>query len=178
SIDLMFTGTNGWQEERLIAQIASELLSDSLEAVVAYRANQRFVQAFEPVRLERPPRASTRLREEGVYLITGGLGGIGLALAEHLAHSLRAKLVLVGRSAFPAKDEWQQWLLTHTNDDLSSKIRKLQAMENLGAEVVVTSADVSDKNQMREVLRRAREQFGHINGVIHAAGISPGGMIE
>ncbi|MGB9178609.1 MAG: amino acid adenylation domain-containing protein [Pyrinomonadaceae bacterium] len=179
SIDVALSEKNSWQEERLIAQLASELLSDAPEAMVAYRANQRFVQAFEPVRLERVPLASTRLKEEGVYLITGGMGGIGLALAEHLAQTLRAKLVLVGRSAFPAKDEWPQWLSTHPGEtDVSSKIHRVQAMENLGAEVMVASADVSNQAQMREALRRAREQFGKINGVIHAAGISPGGMIE
>jgi acyl transferase domain-containing protein/acyl carrier protein len=179
SIDLMFSEKNSWQGERLIAQIASELLADSPESVVAYRANQRFVQAFEPVRLERVLHPGTRLREEGVYLITGGMGGIGLVLAQHLAQTLRAKLVLVSRSAFPAKDEWQQWLLTHTGEtDVSSKIRRLQAMEHLGAEVLVVNADVSHQDEMREVLRLARERFGKINGVIHAAGISPGGMIE
>ncbi|HEX8920906.1 MAG TPA: SDR family NAD(P)-dependent oxidoreductase, partial [Pyrinomonadaceae bacterium] len=167
------------QEEKLIAQVMSELAADSSETVVAYRSNQRWIQAFEPVRLERSMSPPARLKEEGVYLITGGLGGIGLVLAEHLAHALRAKLVLVGRSAFPSKDEWPQWLAAHAEtDQLSVKIRKVMAMENSGAEVLAFSADVSDRDQMREVVNLARERFGKINGVIHAAGISPGGMIE
>jgi acyl carrier protein len=51
-------------------------------------------------------------------------------------------------------------------------------MEKVGAEVLALSADVSDRDRMREVIGQARERFGRINGVIHAAGISPGGMIE
>jgi amino acid adenylation domain-containing protein len=179
SIDLMLAGTDGWQEETLIAQVADELASDSRETIVAYRGHQRWVEAFEPVRLETIPGARTRLREEGVYLITGGFGGIGLSLAEHLAQTLRARLALVGRSAFPAKDEWPQWLASHTEDDeVSGKIRRIQAMENLGAEVLAFSADVSDEIEMREVLSLMRGRFGKINGVIQAAGIAPGGMIE
>ncbi len=54
----------------------------------------------------------SRLRKNGVYLITGGLGGIGLELAKFLAQS-SAKLVLTGRSSFPIRDTWDQWLTAH-----------------------------------------------------------------
>jgi NADP-dependent 3-hydroxy acid dehydrogenase YdfG len=141
-----------------VAQIASDLLSRPQDTAVAYRANQRWVQAFEPVRLEQV--AGTRLREEGVYLITGGLSGIGLEIAKHLAQTKRAKLVLVGRSPLPAGDE------------------RVLEIEKLGGEVLAASADVSNADQMREVLRAARARFGKINGVIHAAGVAPGRLIE
>jgi len=179
SIDVVLPATNGWQEELLIAQIVSDLRSNSRDAAVAYRGNQRWIQAFEPVKLARVPGVHPRLREEGVYLVTGGLGGLGLALAEHLAQTLRAKLLLVGRSAFPSRDEWAEWLATHPDDnDVSRKIRRLQGIENHGAQVLVASADVCDEDQMREALRVARARFGRINGVIHAAGIAPGRLIE
>jgi acyl transferase domain-containing protein len=179
SIDVSLAGMKSGEEARLLEQVVRELVSDAGDALVAYRANQRWVEAFEPVRLEATSGAQTRLRQEGVYLITGGLGGIGMEMAEHLAQTLRARLALIGRSEFPAKDEWLRWLDAHPNDDeVSVKIRRLREMENLGAEVLVISADVSDEVRMREALRLTRESFGQINGVIHAAGISPGGMIE
>ena len=79
-----------------------------------------------------------RLRKGGVYLITGGLGRIGLVLAEYLARTVRAKLILMGRSAFPGRDEWEQWLATHGEEDrVSRRIRKVQAIEELGAEVLI-----------------------------------------
>jgi|GEM_PF-516325 len=113
-----------------------------------------------------------RLREGGVYLITGGLGGIGLVLAEHLAKTVRAKLILVGRSALPAKEEWGAWLDTHPEPDaVSRKIKKVQALEALGAEVLPLSADVAQLEQMQAVIAQSRERFGEINGVIHAAGV-------
>ncbi|HEY6186084.1 MAG TPA: amino acid adenylation domain-containing protein [Pyrinomonadaceae bacterium] len=179
SIDVSLPATGGREEEKLVAQVLSEFVSGAPETVVAYRGNRRLIQAFEPVRLERGAGVPARLKQEGVYLITGGFGGIGLVLAEHLAQTLRARLILVGRSALPSKDEWPRWLEEHAETEpLSVKIRKVQAMESVGAEVLAFAADVSDAGRMREVVDAARERFGKIDGVIHAAGISPGGMIE
>jgi acyl carrier protein len=103
-------------------------------------------------------------------------------LAEYLARTVQAKLLLVGRSAFPKKEEWEQWLTTHDETDSTSrKICKVQELEQLGAEVLVVSADVSNIEQMQNVIAQAQEQFGQLNGVIHAAGILEGksfGTIE
>jgi NADP-dependent 3-hydroxy acid dehydrogenase YdfG len=75
--------------------------------------------------------------------------------------------------AFPAREDWEQWLITHDEQDsLSYKIRKLQAIETLGAETLVVSADVSDMSQMASVITQAQERFGPINGVIHSAGLA------
>ena len=66
-------------------QLMAELESDDFEPVVAYRGAHRWVQTFEAanhVRTAIP--TNSRLRDEGVYLITGGLGSIGQVLAEHL----------------------------------------------------------------------------------------------
>src|SRR5262249_25896094 len=112
-------------------------------------------------------------------LITGGLGGMGLVLAEHLARTVRAKLVLVGRSPLPAREKWAEWLETHAEAEASSrKMRQVQELEALGAEVLVLSADVTDAEQMQAVVAQAAQQFGALHGVIHAAGIAGGGLIQ
>jgi amino acid adenylation domain-containing protein len=178
SIDVVLPAAGGRQEERLVEQVVNELTSDSREAVVAYRDGRRWAQAFEPVRLGARPGGTAPLKEEGVYLITGGLGGIGLVLARHLARALRARLILTGRSALPPREEWAGRLATHADDELSMKLREMTAMEEDGAEVLALDADAADAERMREVVGLARERFGKIDGVIHSAGISPGGMIE
>ncbi|MCI0527215.1 MAG: SDR family NAD(P)-dependent oxidoreductase, partial [Nitrospira sp.] len=167
-------------DERLIESLISEFSQKtSEELIVAYRGNHRWAQTFEPAHLVGEDEGETRLRESGVYLITGGLGGIGLALAEHLARTVRAKLILTGRSAVPGREEWKQWLETHDDQDrFSLTIRKLQEIENLGADVLALSADVSDLEQMHAVRDQAHKRFGGINGVIHAAGIAGGGLIQ
>jgi NAD(P)-dependent dehydrogenase (short-subunit alcohol dehydrogenase family) len=118
------------------------------------------------------------LREGGVYLITGGLGGIGLVLAEYLAQSVRARLVLISRSRLPDRGRWQEWLSAHEDGDaISQKIRKIEGIEDRGAKVLVVNADVADLDQMRTALDQAQNQFGPIQGVIHAAGVAPGGLM-
>ena len=137
------------------------------------------MQTFEPVRLETQTQDTPQLREGGVYLITGGLGGIGLVMAEHLARTVRAKLILCGRSEFPHRNQWEQWLTSDKQSDrVSEQIRFFQALEQLGAEVLVFSADVSDHKQMQAVVNQARDRFGEINGIIHAAGVAIPGKIQ
>ncbi|MBW4617792.1 MAG: SDR family NAD(P)-dependent oxidoreductase [Cyanosarcina radialis HA8281-LM2] len=149
------------------------------DSVIAYRGNHRWVQHFEPVRLDTVASPTPKLRERGVYLITGGLGGIGLVLAKHLAQQVRAKLVLIGRSWFPKREEWQQWLANNNDRDaIARKIRYIQEIESLGAEVLVISTDVSNIEQMQQAIIQAQNHFGQFNGVIHAAGVPGGGAIQ
>nr|VFJ75372.1 MAG: Acyl transferase domain-containing protein [Candidatus Kentron sp. FW] len=179
SIDIAIPASEIEIEPKLIDQLVEELISESSDLVVAYRGVHRWVQEFEPIRLERSRNATDRLREKGLYLITGGLGGIGLTLAEHLARTVQARLVLIGRSAFPAREEWDGWLVAHDESNATShKIRKLQALEALGAEILVASADVADLQQMQEVIAKTERRFGPINGVIHSAGIAGDGVIQ
>jgi acyl transferase domain-containing protein/acyl carrier protein len=170
-IDVVISQDVNWSVAKLIEQLQNELQAKSSDIAIAYRGNHRWVKTFAPVRLEATPGGTSRLRQGGVYLITGGLGGIGLTLASYLA-GIRAKLVLIGRSAFPVREEWQQWLATHDEqDDTSRKIRKIQELEELGAEILVKSADVADFQQMQEAIAQVQQRFGNINGVIHCAGV-------
>ncbi|UCH95165.1 MAG: SDR family NAD(P)-dependent oxidoreductase, partial [Candidatus Aminicenantes bacterium] len=178
-IDIVLPGPGSREETRLIRQLAAELLSPYPDKMIAYRHQHRLVQTFEPVLLTGAAGKIPCLREKGVYLVTGGLGGIGLVLAEHLAGSVHARLVLIGRSSFPTGDRWDQWLQTHPQqDETSRKIQKLQEIKAAGAEVLVFRADVSDYHAMQAVISRVRDQWGTINGVIHCAGIPGGGVIQ
>ena len=168
-------------KEILIEQLLSEIItkpSDSI-SIIAYRNNQRWVSTFEAMRLEKN-HSTSKLREKGVYLITGGLGGIGFTLAEYLAKTVRdAKLILTMRSAFPTKTEWQQWLATHNEQDsISQKIKKVQTIEALGAETLIISVDVTNLKQMQAAITDSLERFGPIHGVIHTAGVPGGGVIQ
>lgn len=174
------TPSNSAGEERLTQQIAQEICAGKQD-VVALRGAVRWVKGFEPVpQMHRQPlqNAQQRLRPRGVYLITGGLGGIGLTLARYLAEHWQARLVLIGRSALPPRDQWRDYLAaTDTNAALVNRLRSLQELERLGAEVLTVQADVSDAAQLQSAIERARQQFGSIDGAIHAAGVAGGGMI-
>jgi acyl transferase domain-containing protein/acyl carrier protein len=178
SIDLE-VGADDDASERTADMLLAELLATAPETVVAYRGGHRWVRSFEPIRLEAHDGPPARLRQRGVYLITGGLGGIGLALAGALARTTAARLVLVGRTALPAREGWDAWLASCPADDATAaRIRAVRELEASRAEVLVAAADVADREQMRAVLAQARERFGPLHGVIHAAGVAGGGVIQ
>jgi acyl transferase domain-containing protein/acyl carrier protein len=172
-IDLAPPAAGGTEENGLILRVLEEIAADPPDALVAYRGDGRWVQDNPPVRLaDGQAGVPARLRQRGVYLITGGLGAIGFVLAQYLADSVQARLVLVGRSALPERGEWTRWLEAHAEDDATSlKIQRARALEALGAEVLVVSADAADPEQMRAALAEARQRFGRIDGVIHGAGV-------
>jgi acyl transferase domain-containing protein len=165
--------------EQLLDQLLVEMSAKEDPAlVVAYRGRHRWVQDFEPLRLDAP-ETPVHLRDRGVYLITGGMGGMGLELAEYLASAVHARLILVGRTPLPAREEWDEWVATHDEaDEVSFRIQKVRAIEAAGGEVLVATADVANEEQMKTVVEQARSQFGEINGVVHAAGVAGGGIIQ
>lgn len=180
SIDIEIPMINSWQEMQLVNLLAAELLSDGdREVVVALRGNVRWIRETEPVYMEELFEKRERLRMDGVYVITGGLGAVGLLLAEHIASIVRSKIVLIGRTTFPSRDQWPQWLTDNGIDHKTSRaIAAIQQIEAAGSEVMVLSAEVSNQEQMEAAIGMVTETFGCINGVIHAAGIADGGMIK
>lgn len=169
-VDLLRPGTRQWN--RLVDQLAAEVTSGSPDLTVAYRGAQRWTHSFEPLRIEAPDATATPLRDGGVYLITGGLGRVGLMLAEQIARRCRAKLALVGRTGLPERSEWDRWLAEHgERDPVGQRIAGVRSLESLGAEVLVLQADAASERDMRAAVERLRSEFGTLHGVIHAAGM-------
>jgi acyl transferase domain-containing protein len=134
------------------AELADELLREisapPAHRYVAHRCGNRWALDFETVRLDPRPESS-RLRHRGVYLITGGLGNIGLALGGWLAKAVRARIVLISRTSLPVRSEWDSWLRDHSAQDrTSARIERIQQIESAGGEVLVISADVSRNEDM------------------------------
>jgi amino acid adenylation domain-containing protein/non-ribosomal peptide synthase protein (TIGR01720 family) len=164
--------------DALADALAAELAADGAEPCVAWRGAHRWARFFDPVRLAGRTGPRRRLRRYGVYLITGGLGGIALAVAGYLAREHAARLVLVPRSSLPPRESWEEWLAGHGEEDrVSRRIRSVLACEAAGSEVLVIPADVSDPEQMRRAVAQARSRFGRIHGVLHTAGVPGGGLV-
>ncbi|TKJ03097.1 KR domain-containing protein, partial [Bacillus cereus] len=126
SVDVVLPLNKEWKN-RLINQLVEECLSNTNDKMIAYRGNKRFVQTYEPLQLEQPAKEKLPLRKNGVYLITGGLGGIGTILAKHLAQTVQANLVLLTRTGLPNRDEWDMHLKENTM--YSDRIRKVLEIE-------------------------------------------------
>jgi NAD(P)-dependent dehydrogenase (short-subunit alcohol dehydrogenase family)/acyl carrier protein len=178
NIDIDLTSLNNQDMDATVDALLGQCTSDADNTLMAVRGNDVWIQDFQTVHL-KASEAKGPLRHRGVYLITGGLGGMALEMAEYLARSVNAKLVLVGHSAFPQPEQWATWLESHDEDDgTSRKIRILQRLEELGSEVLVLSADVADRAQMHAAINHAEARFGVIHGVIHCAGVPGGGLIQ
>ncbi|BBC27199.1 type I polyketide synthase [Pseudanabaena sp. ABRG5-3] len=185
SIDILLPPPETKQEQQLIAQLVEELVDtrdksnhDSPLQVIAYRGNHRWQQTYEPIHIEANNSRQSKLRSEGVYLITGGLGGIGLTLAEHISSVSKPKLILTSRSPFPSRDHWSSWLTEHPESDRTSQtIQKLQALEKQGAEILVAQADVANLEEMQTLVAEAIAKFGKIDGLIHCAGVPSGSIM-
>jgi acyl transferase domain-containing protein len=162
-----------------VNQILREITEEAVSPVVAYRDGARWLQTYEPVRLE-PAAHAPQLKDGGVYLLTGGLGGIALSLAHSLAQAVEApRLVLVSRSTLPERESWDEWVAAHGDADATSAtLRRLREIEAAGAEVMLASADVADRAAMAPIVDEVVRRFGALHGVVHAAGIAGGGMIQ
>ncbi|MPZ81183.1 MAG: SDR family oxidoreductase [Actinophytocola sp.] len=162
--------------DRLVAALAVEVGDAATEALVALRRGRRWVPDFE--QLESRERTDL-LRENGVYLVTGGLGGIGLAMAEGLAREFHAKLVLFGRTGLPPRDTWDAVLAKpDVKDEVRRRLEGVRTLEELGAEVEIVTGDVGSQSDVDAAVRAAVTRFGGLNGVLHAAGLPGVGLMQ
>ncbi|UCH95166.1 MAG: amino acid adenylation domain-containing protein [Candidatus Aminicenantes bacterium] len=179
SIDIEIPSPVTTVDEGVVSYLLTELLAGIADPVVAFRVNQRWVRTFEARPLYRTGREASRLKQGGIYLITGGLGGIGLELAKYLAETVKARLVLTARRPLPHRHQWQELLNSgEAEEDIAIKIRKVRELEDLGAQVLVYGADAANRQQMQHVIAETQEKLGKINGVLHAAGVPDGTIIQ
>lgn len=163
--------SNHIETSDLVERILGDISLAKPDLMIAYRGSYRWTPLYKPVQLENNGLTAGRFKEDGVYLITGGLGGIGFAMVQHLAKQVRAKYVLLGRSPFPERESWSDYLASSKEESTIEKIRGIQEMENGGSEVMVISADLANPEQMQQAITRIKTLYGTINGVIHAAGV-------
>src|SRR5262249_620438 len=92
-------------------------------------------------------------------------------LADFLARTCKARLALVGRSSLPPREQWDEWLTTHEEDEPTSRrIRRVLTIEENGGEILLIAADAGNRQEMQRGIELAYAQFGELHGVIHGAG--------
>ncbi|MFD2168918.1 SDR family NAD(P)-dependent oxidoreductase [Tumebacillus lipolyticus] len=148
-VDISLTGQESLQD------VTGHLLSEPAQThaeELAWRHGERYRLQLVPTSLPPLAKEHRLFRKQGVYLILGGLGSVGLDLAAHLAETEQARLVLVGRSE-----------LTRT------KREQIAQIESRGAQVLYVRADLADLQDMRAVIAKAKQRFGALHGVFHSA---------
>ncbi|MEU9336549.1 amino acid adenylation domain-containing protein [Streptomyces sp. NPDC048290] len=157
------------------ASVAAELDALTPNTVVALRADTRLTLGHEPATTATDSGAAL-WTDGGTYLITGGLGGIGLALAEDAARTAQGvRIVLTHRAPLPPRDIWR----TRATDPATpprtrARLAALARIEASGASVECVRADVCDEDAMR----RVRADHGPFDGIAHCAGVPGGRLVE
>jgi acyl transferase domain-containing protein/SAM-dependent methyltransferase len=150
-------------------QIVAEFGAGAMEPTVAFRAGRRFVEDFESVVIG-PADSPRELPEKPVVFVTGGLGHMGMSLAEVMFKKSGARLVLVGRTTLPEPDEWAaQSEDQSVAPDVRLLLRRLAAMRAERDEVLVLKADFNKATEVEAAVDAGIARFGRIDLAIHGA---------
>ena len=147
------------------ALLADEILAPDAEDQVVFRAGRRFAPRL--LRLQAASGGGPALRPDGSYLVTGGLGGLGLLVARWLVENGARRIILMGRKPLPPRSAW-----AHAQGPLASVIAAVREIESLGASVHLAPVDVADETQLSAWIEGyRRDAWPPLRGVVHAAGV-------
>jgi polyketide synthase PksN len=139
------------------------------------RGKQVYQESLRALKLQSVE--SFPLSEQGAYIITGGTGGLGLALAKTLLEQMPVNLILLGSQDLPEKHLWQKTLAESQDEKLKTKLEKLIELDELDGSLEYHATPLSEKSQLEELLIQIRLQYGKVNGVVHAAGKAGDGFL-
>lgn len=168
---------NSLENEKTLKLIADYLMNEYKQEIVSIRNGRLLAQTFKKGNFSINQDMNLPLQDQGVYVIAGGLGGIGLEIAKAIAEKVKARLILIGRSPFPERSKWQS-VEEEENKALLKKIKSIQDIEAMGSQVITLAVDVCNEKQLTSALESIRTKFDHINGVINAAGILEDALIN
>ncbi|MBZ9609907.1 SDR family NAD(P)-dependent oxidoreductase [Clostridium estertheticum] len=144
------------EDRKNIIKILLENSHCPMNDQIRYKDNKRYISTWNEIKTSEDTSPLTKTwKDGGVYLITGGTGGLGLIFAREIAEKTQGcTLILVGRSPI---DEDKQ--------------AQLKELKKLGATVDYKQTDISKKEDVYKLIKGIREERGIINGIIHSAGI-------
>ncbi len=134
-----------------------DAISDS--QMIQYQNGIRYIEAY--VRYVPEQNEKREGFERGTYIITGGAGKLGLKMAGCLLDKGAGTIVLLGRS-----------------EQSEENVQKIKTMKNDFGHVVYYSCDITDRNQLKEVMLHIKKEHGSINGIVHAAGVLKDGLLS
>lgn len=158
-------------------QVRTHILSNNDEFRIALRENKAYLECLYMVDIERKVENEVMIRTDGVYIVTGGTGGLGLEVASNFSDFEACNICLIARREVPSRDQWNVILEKNEDSKLCNLIQKVCTMERKGANVVFKKADVGDFDQMKVVIDELEKEFVNICGIVHCAGMAGDGII-
>ena len=143
-----------------LSMLAEEICKPLTEDHLAFRQGQRYVARLAHYEVEKMPVGPLTLNPEGTYLITGGLGALGIEVARRMVERGARNLVLMGRSSASR-----------------NAAEAIGQMETSGARVAVMNGDVSHEEDVTRILTQISTSMPPLRGIIHAAGVVDDGIL-
>ncbi|AKT41198.1 hybrid non-ribosomal peptide synthetase/type I polyketide synthase [Chondromyces crocatus] len=171
NVDVALPASGSWQAEQLVEELLRDCLGPDEAGFLAYRGGRRWTRDVEPVVGERTASRGATLREGSVYVVVGGASAPGLACAEHLARTVRARLSVLVPAGFPERGAWDGWLAAHGEaEPVSRCVQRLMALEGTASELLVLGVEVEDATALSAALCRVEAHFGALHGVVCVPG--------
>ncbi|MBS6700060.1 MAG: SDR family NAD(P)-dependent oxidoreductase [Clostridiales bacterium] len=154
-----------------MACVIKELSNLCSRGAVAYRSSQRFVKKLNQLSEQSSSTREAAIKQNGVYVIAGGAGGIGRQFVNALYYE-KANIALIGRSdCILPLENGVPILVNPSIKQIQSGLKDRQVLS-------YHVADISDEQAMKQVLSDIRQAYGSILGVINCAGISSGDLLQ
>ncbi|MCG7406876.1 SDR family NAD(P)-dependent oxidoreductase [Paenibacillus sp. ACRRX] len=174
-----------WNDVNTASEGSAELRSPAIRVETDFScANGRQLESDATAASYQQFDSNQILKSDGVYVMTGGTGGIGLTLARHIASQHHISIALIGRNIPSQLLQRNDAAEVYLTDDASyppkllDKLRTAaQDIESLGSQVYFYSVDVCDEAAVSALMARLRSKFGRINGIVHSAGVPGEGFI-
>lgn len=147
------------------------------QLIVALRDGKAYCEVLESKNVSDLEESKYDVSKDGVYLITGGTGGLGLEIAKYLAEVGVGAICLLARGPMPAREKWVEIVEKNRNKKMIARIHAIEQMEEFGAKVTVKSADVCDREAMQKVIDELHSEYGAVRGVVHCAGVAGDGFL-
>ncbi|WP_394751321.1 type I polyketide synthase [Spongiimicrobium salis] len=173
-----------FREEKMLNAYLNKSLNEVFyqtdDSFVTYRYLERWVPFFDQTSFDSELSSDAEIVDGGIYIITGGFGGMGFSIAKDIALNRGANIILIHRSDFPKREDWSTWCESHENaNETVQKIKAIQKMEAKGRFVELFQLDISNKKGVKDFAAMIHEKYGKINGLIWAAGeVDHGGIIQ
>lgn len=143
-----------------LESLFAEVSSLDTEDQIAYRDGQRYIARLSHCNNLQPDSAAPQIQPDATYLVTGGLGGVGLEIAKGLVKQGARYLILMGRRG--------------ASEAVQPVLREFEAV---GVTVKVAAADVANHDDLARVLTEVEQTMPPLRGVFHAAGVTDDGVL-
>ncbi len=172
-LDCLVIENDLYNAEQSASLYVKEVLNGTTNKHILIRKGERYEIRYSEIEKLEKSNSLQGIKTGGVYIILGGLGGIAIEIASFLAENQsNISLILISKNGAPAEAQWDSYIADTKNND--NKRKALSALKNIKKKIrhlEIARADVTDINEMTDIVNEIRLRHGRINGVIHAAGL-------